>query len=298
MALSGEQFVIADADHRVTVVEIGGGLRHYTRGDVDITFPYGDDELPPKGCGAVLVPWPNRLRGGTYTFDGTTYELALTEPKQHNAIHGLGRWARWDCVVHESTRCTLAFDIPPQMGWPFEVRVEVTYAISATQGLTVTTVAHNHGTRRAPFGAGFHPYLSVGAGSLNDVTLQIPATQRLVVDDRQIPIGHRDVAGTEYDFRSGRRLRDLRLDDAFTALDTAGARGSVELRIAGGGARMWFDPTFQYVQVFTPDLLAGGRPGVAIEPMTCPADAFNTGAGLIILEPGATWTGAWGIVPL
>lgn len=295
MALSGEQFVIRDGDDEATIVEIGGGLRRYTRSGTDVTFTYGDDDLPPKCCGAVLVPWPNRLRGGAYTFDGSRYQLALTEPTQRNAIHGLGRWARWTCVRQEPAVCAMALDIPPQTGWPFEVRVEVTYTISATDGLTVSTTGRNVGARRAPFGFGFHPYLSLGGRSLPEVTLRIPAAQRLVVDDVQIPIGHQDVAGSAYDFRAGKRLRDLRLDDAFTSITADAGHGSVQMTVGGRGATVWFDPVFQYVQVFTPDLVAGGLPGIAVEPMTCPADAFNTGAGLIVLEPGSVWTGAWGI---
>lgn len=298
MALSGEQFVIADGDDEATIVEVGGGLRRYARAGSDVTFTYGDDDLPPKCCGAVLVPWPNRLRGGTYSFDGDTYQLPLTEPAKRNAIHGLGRWARWSCIRHEPSVCTMALDIPPQTGWPFEVRVEVTYAISAQDGLTVTIVATNRGARRAPFGAGFHPYLSLGTRSLADVRLRVPAAQRLVVDEAQIPIGHQDVAGTPYDFRRGKRLHDHRLDDAFAGVSMTDGRAAVDVQIARGGARVWFDSAFSYVQVFTIDMLDRGLPGIAVEPMTCPADAFNTGAGLIVLEPGSAWTGAWGIHPL
>jgi aldose 1-epimerase len=298
MALSGEQFVIRDGDDEATIVEIGGGLRRFRSRGRDVTFTYADDELPPKCCGAVLVPWPNRLREGKYTFDGVDYQMALTEPAQRNAIHGLGRWARWNCVRHDSSVCTMALDIPPQTGWPFEVRVEVTYSVSATQGLAVTMVARNTGAKRAPFGAGFHPYLAVDGPMLPEVRLRIPATQRLIVDGAQIPIGHHDVAGTPLDFRRGKRLHNQRLDDAFTGFDIENGRGAVQMRVHGGGATVWFDPAFQYVQVFTPDLITRGLPGVAIEPMTCPADAFNTGAGLIVLEPGSMWTGSWGIQPL
>ncbi|HEV7191868.1 MAG TPA: aldose 1-epimerase family protein [Jatrophihabitantaceae bacterium] len=298
MALSGEQFVIRDGDDEATIVEIGGGLRRYTRGGTDVTVTYGDDELPPKCAGAVLVPWPNRLRGGAYSYDGAHYQLALTEPAQRNAIHGLGRWARWSCIRHDTAVCTMALDIPPQTGWPFEVRVEVTYSVSAAAGLTVAALARNVGTRRAPFGAGFHPYLSLGDRSLPEVSVRIPATHRLVVDSAQIPIGLQDVAGTRYDFRAGKRLRDVRLDDAFTGLAADDGIGRVEVRIGAQGAVVWLDQAFQYAQVFTPDLIAHGQAGIAVEPMTCPADAFNTGAGLIVLEPGTVWTGSWGITPL
>jgi len=298
MALTGLQFPIAAGDHRVTVVEVGAGLRSYVVGGKDVTFTYGDDDLPPGGCGAVLVPWPNRLRGGTYSFDRVTYQLPLTEPGPGNAIHGLGRWARWTAIRHEPAAVTLALDIPPQPGWPFEVRVEVSYELHPEHGLAVTTVARNTGSRRAPFGAGFHPYLSLRGRSLAEVTLQVPATQRLVTDDARIPVGVQSVMGTAYDLRRRRRLRDLRLDDAFTQLHTDHGRGVAQMRTPAGGATVWFDESFRYVQVYTPDLLARGLPAVAVEPMTCAADAFNSRSGLLVLEPGGSWTGTWGIQPI
>lgn len=298
MALTGRQFTIAAGDHEATVVEVGAGLRRYAHRGVDVTFTYGDGDLPPKGCGAVLVPWPNRLRGGKYTFDGKAYQLPLSEPPTGNAIHGLGRWARWVPVRHETSAVTLALDIVPQAGWPFEVRVEVTYALDAVGGLAVTGVARNTGTGRAPFGAGFHPYLSTRGHGIGEVTVKVPARDRIVLDEAKVPVGMQSVAGTPYDLRRGRRLGALRLDDGFAGLSTAGGRGAVLVRTRSGGAQVWFDETFRFVQVFTPDLVAGGLPGVAVEPMTCPADAFNSGTGLIVLTPRDSWTGSWGIQPL
>jgi len=298
MALTGRQFTIAAGDHEATVVEVGAGLRRYAHRGVDVTFTYGDGDLPPKGCGAVLVPWPNRLRGGKYSFDGKAYQLPLSEPPTGNAIHGLGRWARWVPVRHETSAVTLALDIVPQAGWPFEVRVEVTYALDAVGGLAVTGVARNTGTGRAPFGAGFHPYLSTRGHGIGEVTVKVPARDRIVLDEAKVPVGMQSVAGTPYDLRRGRRLGALRLDDGFAGLSTAGGRGAVLVRTRSGGAQVWFDETFRFVQVFTPDLVAGGLPGVAVEPMTCPADAFNSGTGLIVLTPRDSWTGSWGIQPL
>ena len=298
MALTGRQFTIAAGDHEATVVEVGAGLRRYAHRGVDVTFTYGDGDLPPKGCGAVLVPWPNRLRGGKYSFDGKAYQLPLSEPPTGNAIHGLGRWARWVPVRHETSAVTLSLDIVPQAGWPFEVRVEVTYALDAVGGLAVTGVARNTGTGRAPFGAGFHPYLSTRGHGIGEVTVKVPARDRIVLDEAKVPVGMQSVAGTPYDLRRGRRLGALRLDDGFAGLSTAGGRSAVLVRTRSGGAQVWFDETFRFVQVFTPDLVAGGQPGVAVEPMTCPADAFNSGTGLIVLTPRDSWTGSWGIQPL
>jgi len=298
MALSGLQFPIAAGDHEATIVEVGAALRRYAVGGEDITLTYGDEVLPPRSAGAVLVPWPNRLRDGKYSFEGLELQLPLTEPSTGNASHGLGRWERWTPVRHDASAVTMALDIVPQTGWPFEVRVEVTYAVHTEYGLSVTAVAYNLGRGRAPFGAGFHPYLAVRGHALSEVSVRLPARQRLVLDEVQVPVGVQAVAKTPFDFRRGRRLREVRMDDGFTGLHTEDGRGFAEVHTRSGGARLWFDETYRFLQVFTCDALLDNTSAIAIEPMTCAADAFNSGRGLIVLEPGGTWSGSWGIQPL
>ncbi|MDT4938875.1 MAG: aldose 1-epimerase [Pseudonocardiales bacterium] len=299
MTLTGEQYRIIAGDHDATIVEVGAGLRRYTHRGRDVTFGYHENELTPKGCGAVLVPWPNRIRAGRYTFDGADYQLALTEVARGNASHGLARWARWLAVRHTTDSVTLGLDVVPQPGWPFELRVEVTYALDARTGLSVSTVARNTGMRRLPFGIGFHPYVAIGHEPLSAVSVRLAAAERLVTDDASIPVGKRAVAATPYDLSGGGRLGRLRLDDAFTGLARDGGRTNVVVRAGRGtGARLWLDERFGYVQVFTAEVLAHGAGGVAVEPMTCPADAFNSGDGLLVLEPDARWSGTWGIAPL
>lgn len=296
MALSGKQYTIKAGEHEVTAVEVGGGLRRYVHSGVDVLAPYGEQQLAPRGSGAVLAPWPNRLAGGQYSFAGQQYQVPITEVSRGNANHGLARWARWTPMAIDAAAVTLALDIPPQTGWPFEVRVEVTYALHPDHGLAVTAVARNHGATSAPFGAGFHPYFAV-RDRLDDVTLHVPAAQRIVTDEAQLPVGLKPVQGTPYDLRSPRQLRAVRFDDAFTELSIVDGRGAVDVRTSSGGGRLWFDGAFSYLQVYTAEDVEGA-PAVAVEPMTCPANAFNSGAGLIVLEPGSMWTGTWGIAPL
>ncbi|MDP9115779.1 MAG: aldose 1-epimerase family protein [Actinomycetota bacterium] len=294
MALTGNQYAIGAGDFEATVVEVGGGLRSFAHRGVDIAASYGEG-LPPKAAGAILVPWPNRLAGGRFPFDGSQYQTALTEPLTGNAIHGLGRWARWTAVEHGPSSVTMRLDIVAQTGWPFEVSVAVTYSLDRHNGLMVTAAAENKGLGRAPFGMGFHPYLSLGGSTVDEAWLRVPAAERMVVDARQIPAGREPVAGTAYDLRDGAPLGRLRLDDGFTSIEFVGGRGVVEVRTAHGGGRVWFDREFTCVQVYTLDALGEGTAAIAIEPMTCPADAFNSGVGLIVLEPGSGWTASWGI---
>jgi aldose 1-epimerase len=298
MTPSGQQFGIAAGDLAAIVTEVGATLRSFTQGGVDVTVPYPEDALAPRCAGTVLVPWPNRLRGGRYTFEGELMQLALSEPDRGNAIHGLGRWSRWTPLLHEQSRVTLAFDIPPQKGYPFEVLVEVTYTLHAELGLSVSFSATNHGRRAAPFGVGWHPYLSTRDVVLDAMTVQLPARERLLLDDGGVPIGTRSVAKSPYDLRRGRKLNGLRMDDAFTSLRLNERHANAEVRAKKTGARVWCDETFRYLQVFTAENVINGHAGVAIEPMTCAPDAFNSTAGLIVLEPGGTWAGSCGIAPL
>jgi aldose 1-epimerase len=103
-----------------------------------------------------------------------------------------------------------------------------------------------------------------------------------------------DVEGTEYDFRSGQLLAGVDLDTAFGGLGD----GPHEFVLAHGDQQLvvWTGPDFRWAQVFTPDDLVGRGRAVAIEPMTCPADALNSGTDLIELAPGETWSGSWGVV--
>jgi aldose 1-epimerase len=299
MVMTGQQYEITSGEHWAAISEVGANLRGYRRAEVDVTHVHSPDALPPKSNGAVLMPWPNRIRAGRYTFAGEDRQLILSDPSLGNASHGLANWARWIVDEHRPDEVRLHCDVVAQKGWPCELRAEVTYRVDADAGLTVTLGATNTGLDAVPFGAGSHPYLSAGDTPIDEVQLQIPARTRLVTDDAQIPISGEGVAGTEYDLRALAPIGARRFDTGFTDLDPDPhdpAHGSVELRAGERVTRLWWDhPAFTTVQVFTVPELAPGRAAVAVEPMTCPADAFNSGSGLIVLEPGVSWRGQWGI---
>src|SRR6202035_1428614 len=86
-------------------------------------------------------------------------------------------------------------------------------------GLTVTLGATNVGQDPCPYGAGAHPYITVGTEFVDDAVLQVPAERRLVVDDRQIPVGSEAVAGMALDFRQPRRIGESVLDVAYGDLE-------------------------------------------------------------------------------
>lgn len=291
---------ISDGPARAVVERIGAGLRSFEVDDVPYVETYAAGEHPPMGSGAVLVPWPNRTAGAQWTLDGEVRRLEVTEPARGNAIHGLVRRAEWDVIAHTGSLLSLEINVDVQPGWPVPLRVTISYALDE-HGLTVTHGVHNVGDRPTPIGVGTHPYPRAGASATDDCTLRLAANTVLPLDsDRMVPLGPAvDVTGTEYDFRTARSLRGVALDTAFGGCEP-GADGLVHHVLVGpdGGVELWADSDFRWVQVYTPDGLPGRGRAVAIEPMTCPPDALNSGIDLIMLAPGETWAGRWGLRPL
>ena len=295
---SGEQIEIRAGSHRVVIVEVGAGIRSYTVGDRNVLDGYDERELATAGRGQVLIPWPNRLEAGSYDFGGATHQLPLTEPEAHNAIHGLVRWVPWAVVERDEDRVVLGYSLYPQPGYPFSVELRIEYAVSHT-GLRVTTSATNVGPRACPYGSGAHPYLTLGTPSVDTLVLHAPGRTVFHFDDHGLPLREEPVDGTEYDFRTARAIGATKLDNAYTDLerDSDGV-ACVELRRPDGGASvsLWVDETYPYLQLFTGDPLPSvNRRSLAVEPMTCAPNAFRTGEGLLVLEPGAVTTSSWGI---
>lgn len=296
---SGEQFELRFGDQRCTVTEVGATVRSYRDSGRDVLHPYAIDAMCDGGHGAPLIPWPNRIRDGRYRFDGVDHQLALTEPSKRNAIHGLLRWQPWVAAEHAADRVVMRTRLHPVTGYPFRLDVEIAYVLDEG-GLTVTTSAQNSGERPCPYGSGQHPYLSAGDGPVDACTVHLQADTWLRTDpERQIPVGTEPVAGTPLDFRGPTSLDGLAVDTAFTDLDRDGeGRAGVRLgRPDGCTVELWADRSYPVIQLYTADSLAGERrrSGLAAEPMTCPPNAFQSGSGVIRLEPGESTTSTWGV---
>ncbi len=298
---SGDQFQIVHGRQHATIVEVGGGVRAYSDGGRDVLHPYAIDAMSDGAHGAPLIPWPNRLADGRYSFDGADYQVALTEPEKANAIHGFLRWRPWQAIRRDADRVVMGARLFPLQGYPFALSVTVDYRL-ADDGLTVTTTATNTGGHALPYGSGQHPYLSPGEDGLVDrCALQFEALTRIGTDrQRQLPTGTEPVAGTEFDFSAPRAIGELACDFAFTDL-ARDADGRAWVRLTGEDGRtgaLWVDESYPFVELYTADTLSAPRRrrGLGTEPMTCPPNAFATGDRVIRLEPGQSTTAVWGVV--
>lgn len=311
--LSGTQYTLRAGDYEAVVASVGASLRALCHGGRDLVVPFEPDQVRPSYRGATLAPWPNRVVDGRYTFAGTAYQVPLTEPERHHALHGLAAWLDYEAVDRGPDHVTLAATIEAQKGYPWRVRIETTFALGA-DGLTQTVRATNETPdAAAPFGTGPHPYLVAGPGELDSWTLELPAAEVLeVTSDRLSPVALRpvEVDAARFDYRTARTLGAVEIDHAYTGL-AADIEGDYRVCVtdpSGTGVEMVWGAACPWVQVHTADLPAGPgapghRAGLAVEPMTCAPDAFNADRydydpGLRVIEPGASVAASWRIAAL
>ncbi len=288
VAPTGRQLSLDAAGYHAEITEVGGHLRKLTRNGRPLVREFGVDHIPPLYSGAVLAPWPNRIADGRYSFQGKDFQLPINEVDRGAALHGLVADRPWSIAEVSGHSVLLRHRVWPTKGYPFLLDLELRYSLD-DGGLTFELVARNNGTTDAPYGCSIHPYLVAGSGTVDDWTLRLPADSFLTVDpQRLLPLHLQPVR--ELDFRSGRSLRGLIIDHAFTGLTWDGSgRSSLDVVDRdGAGVRMSWNRTTPWVQICTADRPEPefDRTGLAAEPMTCPPDAFNSGTDLVRLGAG------------
>ena len=294
---TGAQFALSSPDGRVTaeIAQVGASLRALAVDGVDLVPRFALESPTPAASGAVLVPWPGRVRDGRWTQRGQTRELAITDRPTGSASHGLLRFASYTATAQDAASVTLSAPVVPQTGYPFHLATSVTYALTG-MGLEVTHTLTNVGVDDAPVALGTHPYFCIGDVDTADLVLTSPGTTRFILDDRKVPITEEPVDAAT-DLRGGRVLGELDLDAGYSnvARDADGRIRSTLTAPDGRTLTIWQGEGFDYVQVFTTDRYPGQPLAVAIEPMTAPPNALNSGRSLRWLAPGETWELHWGV---
>jgi len=282
---NGELIVLEVGDYRATVASVGAGLVSLSFKGKDLVLPFPADELPPAYAGKVLMPWPNRVAGGAYGFDGRRYELPVNEAATGSALHGLALWNEWQVEQGSDDEVRLAHLLRGQPGFPFQLALSAWYGLDAESGLNIELRAVNCGIAPAPYGCGSHPYVTVGGEDISNCELSFLAGKVLLTDDKLQPTTLLDTTGTTFDFSEPRVLASQSLDHAFTALP----EGDWEVRLRNPALELSAvvaasGTNAPWLQLYSGELR--GRKGLAVEPMTCPPDAFNSGQDLVVLEPG------------
>ena len=190
LPLTGAQFDIAAGDYQATVTELGAGLRMLTHQDRPVIAGYEADQVPPAGAGQLLLPWPNRVDHGRYSFGGGSYQLDLSEPAHDNAIHGLTRFASWSLVARADDEVELGLRLLGRPGYPFCLELRATLPADSR------STGSRSPSRRATRATGPHPTApdrtpTCGPAPSSSITgtCSCRPTRWQPADDRGIPAG-------------------------------------------------------------------------------------------------------------
>lgn len=294
---AGEHLLSA-GPYTAAIDVVGATVRLLRHGDHDLVASYPAGKIRPLYRGATIAPWPNRIPDGRYSFADEEFQLPVNEVDRQHALHGLVHWIRWDVTDVGPAHVVLEHNLVPQQGYPFPLHLTAVYRLT-TGGLQATVTAVNTGSGPAPYGYCPHPYLVAGPGTVDGWSLELPAGLRLDTDERLCPLGTVPVDSADSDFRNPAVIGDRQIDHAFTALfRDAGGRATVRVRAPGGsGVQLTFGPWAPWVQVHTADRPEPeyNRAGLAVEPMSCPPDAFNSAQDLVVLQPDDRHVAEWTI---
>ena len=270
-----------------------------------IYFPSTGDGVKKTAVFAgnpILFPYPNRVRDGQYTFEGTTRDLRSLGRNGY-VIHGFVFDAPWQ-VAEASTDggarlvSTLRWEDMPsvQEPYPFPFLLTVAYTLVGAT-LRMQAWVLNTGRRRLPMGFGIHPYFRLPlaeGGRRQDCLVRVPARKQWELDANLLPTGRVVPVPPDRDYRRPHRLGEQTLDDVYTDLEREASWSECQLMDPAAAVRLKVraDEAFREWVVYAPP----DQPTICFEPYTAPTDAINLqnrgiDAGLVVLEPREEWTG-------
>lgn len=245
---------------------------------------------------SFLFPFPNRLKDGAFQFEGHTYQFPINEASTNTALHGFGlkvKTAIEEVQLSAHTGLLRLFYAYPghYPHFPFPFHLTITFLLTSSNSLTISYKVTNSGATTLPFGFGWHPYFELSE-SVGTIKMKLPECQKVEIDEALIPTGKRSPFPT---FSELTTINDTVLDNCFELVQTQGTN-KVEVIMEGdsGQLRYWQETglgKFNFIQLFIPP----AKKAVAVEPMTCNIDAFNNKEGLILLNPGESAKGSFGL---
>ncbi|MEO5968389.1 MAG: hypothetical protein ABIQ95_00555 [Bdellovibrionia bacterium] len=281
------EIILSHKSERVLVSNFGASLREYYLLQADgkqlpLLWAYKGATNREGGQGDVLAPFPGRIRNGKYRFGSQDFQIDINDKSGPNAIHGFLRNVLWNIDEQTESHVAFSFRIEPSLfhGYPFSLTFQIVYALTEL-GLKTTYRIQNHSDKSAPVGIGFHPYFTVGNSTIDETSLQIPASKVLEFNSGLLPTGKiLDVSSTDVDFRAMRKVSSCRIDNCFTDMirdENGYSRTIIENLADLRRVVVTMDRTFDFLVIYTGDELSSKskRKSIAIEPLTCATDAFN-----------------------
>lgn len=214
--------------------------------------------------GSTLAPWPNRLANHTYEYQGQRYQTPNVD-QDGNSNHGLVFNRAFEVNEHSDDSISFGYKFGSDESYPFPIDLKITYQLFDS-GLRVSAIATNNG-QAAPFGVGFHPYFLVGENFKASANF----SKQILVDEKMIPISDKHIDGFVYEGGN--------LDDCFTG------DGQLNLETEKFNVRISLEKGFEYFMLYRPSIDCGASL-LAVEPMSCIANAFNSDLGSTVIQPG------------
>jgi aldose 1-epimerase len=269
-----------------------GGAREILRSDPE--FASGDKR--PSGSGIpLLFPFPGRIGGATYEFNGRKYQLQPGDAFG-NAIHGFVLNRPWRVIEQTASRVVGEFqasvDDPTILEhWPADFRIRVSYEVRGTQLISDIAYA-NTGNGPLPCGFATHAYFRLPLSekaSVADTVVTVPASEIWELE-KMIPTRRRLPVPASQNLTPGLQLADHQFDTVFTKLrpDPDGLIRTVLKDPRTNRALIQtFDANFTQCVIYTPP----HREAICLEPYTCVPDSIRLASegketGLQILKPG------------
>jgi len=286
-------------DYKAIIRTAGAGLNSLTYRGRDLVDPFQSSD-PRFFRGDLLAPWPNRIGDGRYEVQGKSFTVPINEVDRRTALHGLVFGLDWEITNLSEDSVELEVVLAESDSYPTTLHFSASYKLGS-DGLEISVTAHNSGGALAPYGVSIHPYLIGNPDSkVNEWNLTLHCDQVLEVDKfRLLPIALKACEDLNFDFRNGAMIGERFIDHAFKVNENKPRSISITDH-KQSGVLMTFDETSGWIQIHTADRDGGesARTCLAVEPMTCPPDAFRSGENIIWLQPGEKTTSSWGIQKL
>lgn len=246
--------------------------------------------------GVPLYPFVNRLDQGRYSFAGRAYQFPINEAARNNALHGFIQHLAVEITTLEvsaqtAKACVVYEYSGDRQAYPFAARIEMTYALNSAGSLELTMSVLNRHDQAVPVGIGWHPYFTLGE-PMDQLLLQLPAGQQVLVDERLLPTGELLTANP---FAQLSTIKTTQFDTCFAL---AAKPSIAETRLWSEknqhGLAIWQEvgaQKYNFLQVCIPP----DRTSVAIEPVTCGINGLNTQEGIVVLQSEEAFSATCGV---
>lgn len=232
---------------------------------------------------SILFPFANRIKDGSYTFEGKTFHFEINEPGNNNALHGLVYNKTFQIINQKEAKdfASITFEYNETdefIGFPYKYTIQVEYIVTENS-LDVRVHLKNNDPKAFPFTIGWHPYFS--SSDLYHSSLHFDSQQKLIFDERCITTGVETIENA-----SNFNIEDKKLDDCYilNTNQTQFNTPDFKLLISASSKE-------NFLQIYMPPKTNI----VAIEPTTGVSDSFNNKMGVQILQPNENYQVQWNL---